>query len=142
MGHYTNPEGREYITGMNRTYHNEADACATHLYDGDFSDPGLPLCKWGWNRDEGQSYSIWRGNVSKRGICKICKRRADKGLDGVKGNWTEEDEDDFIPFKDQKKADEYYKIVNEVTPMGLLLREQFKEDVLKSNLEWKKEYEE
>ena len=141
MSTYTNKEGREYITGMNRTYENVANACATHLYDGDFGDPGKPLCKWGWNRDEGSSYSIWRGNISNKGICKICKRRADKGLDGVDGNWNEEDEDDFIPYKDQAEADKMYEILNEGWKMRDRERASFKEEVLKSGLEWSEKYE-
>jgi hypothetical protein len=81
MPHYTNEQGREYITGQNRT-HKYARG-VTHLYDGDFANPGNPLCKRGWNREDGLSYSIWRGNISRDGICKVCRRRAENGLPGV-----------------------------------------------------------
>ena len=69
------PDG--YIPGLGRDYPHPRIA---HLYKGDFSNPGLPMCRKGWNRDGGVSYSIWRNNVGKKGICKICLRRALKGL--------------------------------------------------------------
>jgi hypothetical protein len=72
------PDG--YICGLPR---NLPDPQIAHLYKGDFADPGLPMCKRGWCRDEGESYSIFRGNVGPKGICKICMRRARQGLDGV-----------------------------------------------------------
>lgn len=73
------PDG--YIAGQSRD-HND-DHRVTHLYKGDFGSPGLPMCARGWNRDNGTSYSIWRGNISPAGICRVCERRALKGLDGV-----------------------------------------------------------
>lgn len=42
-----------------------------------------PMCRRGWNRDNGKSYSIFRNNISDYGICKVCIRRAAKGLKGV-----------------------------------------------------------
>lgn len=54
-----------------------------HLYEGTFAEPGDPMCARGWNRDNGQTYSIWRNNIGERGICQICLRRAKKGLKGV-----------------------------------------------------------
>ena len=68
----------------------------THLYKGDFADPGLPMCKRGWNRDGGESYSIWRNNIGEAGICAVCLKRAKLGLNGVPSpvepSW-EDDED-------------------------------------------------
>lgn len=60
-----------------------------HLYtlDGGCMDFDLPMCRHGWNRDDGESYSIWRGNVGSEGICKICIRRANAGLEGVKSKF-------------------------------------------------------
>lgn len=72
------PEG--YIIGLGR---DNPPPKVAHLYKGEFDDPGLPMCRYGWNRDDGRSYSIWRGNFGERGVCKICLRRAKKGLDGV-----------------------------------------------------------
>ncbi len=70
------PDG--YIAGLGRDFPHPPLA---HLYDGDFRGPGLPMCARGWNR--GNEYSIWRGNVGAKGICKVCLRRARKGLPGV-----------------------------------------------------------
>ena len=75
------PQG--YIPGVNRCTHG--DYMVTHLYKGTFDDPGLPMCIDGWNRDEHGSYSIWRNNISKKGICNTCLKRALEGLDGVVG---------------------------------------------------------
>ena len=70
------------ITGVGRSL-EEMRGRVTHLYAGTFSDPGYPMCRRGWNRDRGTTYSIWRENVSERGICKICERRSREGRDPV-----------------------------------------------------------
>ena len=72
-----------YISGLGRDYPYPKLA---HLYKGDFADPGLPMCRYGWNRDGGESYSIWRGISGKNGICKICFKRAMAGLNGVESS--------------------------------------------------------
>jgi hypothetical protein len=72
------PEG--YVTGLVRDY---PYARVAHLYKGTHSEPGWPMCKKGWNRDEGASYSIWRGNEGTRGVCAVCIRRATKNLPPV-----------------------------------------------------------
>jgi len=87
------PDG--YIPGLGRDVPHPKIA---HLYKGDFSDPGLPMCKRGFNRDNGYSYSIWRNNVGVNGICSICLRRARKGLDG-------------LPFPDDGHAADYPGLV-------------------------------
>ncbi len=68
-----------YLTGHDR---NE-DNVVTHIYKGNFSDPGLPMCVRGWNRSSGEGYSIFRGNVGNVGLCKVCVRRTLAGKDGV-----------------------------------------------------------
>lgn len=73
------PDG--YIEGLGRDYPHPN---TSHLYKGTFSDLGLPMCKRGWNRDWSTSYSIWRGNRGTKGLCKVCLRRAQQGLEGVK----------------------------------------------------------
>lgn len=57
----------------------------SHLYEMGENEMDFqnPMCRWGWNRDYGEAYSIWRGNVGEWGTCKICIRRAEKGLPGV-----------------------------------------------------------
>jgi hypothetical protein len=74
------PDG--YILGLVREP-KARDRFVSHLYKGTFADPGLPMCKLGWNR--GDSYSILRNNIGK-GICKVCLRRAQQGKDGVECN--------------------------------------------------------
>jgi hypothetical protein len=69
-----------YIAGLGRDHPHPK---LSHLYKGSFADPGLPMCKKGWNRDDGDSYSIWRGNIGANGICRVCMRRAREGKDGV-----------------------------------------------------------
>lgn len=79
-------EEKEYVTGVFRG--DDGDKMVTHLYLGDFSNPGFPMCSRGWQRkfydSEGKlkdyEYSIFRNNVSERGICKICLRRAESQL--------------------------------------------------------------
>lgn len=70
----------DYIEGLGRDYPHPA---TSHLYAGDFSDPGWPMCARGWNRDDGTAYSIWRGNTGRRGTCLVCIRRAIEGRDPV-----------------------------------------------------------
>jgi hypothetical protein len=69
------PDG--YIVGLVRDY---PTARIAHLYKGDFANPGGPMCKKGWNRNEGAGYSIWRGNEGTRGVCATCLKRARAGL--------------------------------------------------------------
>jgi len=68
----------DYIVGLDR---NDQHLVA-HLYKGTFSEPGLPMCLRGWNRSDGVGYSIFRNQPCVR-ICKICRRRAAEGKDGV-----------------------------------------------------------
>lgn len=74
------PDG--YIAGLGRDYPHPN---ISHLYKGDFADPGLPMCLRGWNRYNHTEYSIWRGNIGEGGICKVCLRRALQGKEGVEG---------------------------------------------------------
>ena len=71
-----------YVCGMGRNPGEEK--LVTHLYKGDNSDPGLPMCRRGWNRANGFAYSIFRGIISEAGICSVCLRRALEDKDGVK----------------------------------------------------------
>lgn len=73
------PDG--YITGLPRD--ENADKKVAHLYEGTFGDVGNPMCRRGWNRSDGEGYSIFRNNVGEKGICKVCMRRAKLGLKSV-----------------------------------------------------------
>lgn len=74
------PKG--YITGLLREPGSHQNRVA-HLYKGDFHDPGNPMCINGWNRYDHTEYSIWRGNVGRKGICKTCLKRANADLEPV-----------------------------------------------------------
>ena len=71
------PEG--YITGQNRIDSKRR----THLYKGTFDNPGLPMCRHGWNNGWNNPYLIWRNNVGPMGICKTCMKRARNNAAGV-----------------------------------------------------------
>ena len=71
------PEG--YITGQNRI----TDRRRTHLYQGPFDNPGLPMCRHGWNNGWNNPYSIWRNNIGPQGLCKTCMKRAKVNATGV-----------------------------------------------------------
>ena len=58
----------------------------THLYVGSTAYTGNPMCVRGWNRENGASYSILRGMVN-RNICRVCLRRAKRGLHAVKSRF-------------------------------------------------------
>jgi hypothetical protein len=64
-----------FIAGLERDYPYHKKA---HLYHGTFSDAGDAVCKRGWNRDNGEAYSIWSNNVGEDGVCKICIKKAKK----------------------------------------------------------------
>lgn len=68
------PEG--YVIGLSR---RRISAKTSHLYKGDFHEPGQPMCKRGYEKEG--DYSIWRGNFGENGLCKVCLRRARAGLD-------------------------------------------------------------
>jgi len=89
-----NYDKTKYRPGLGRSVPNPRRA---HLYElGEHSmDFQNPMCRYGWNCDGGESYSILRGNVGVDGICKLCVRRAAKGLSGVESpvSYTEEYEE-------------------------------------------------
>lgn len=71
------------IEGMCR---NDQHAVRSHLYakiDGEY----YPMCGYGWNRSDGDGFSIFRGHQSARGTCKLCKRNVEAGKSPVKDGW-------------------------------------------------------
>ena len=82
----------KYRPGLGRDINHKK----AHLYTiGEHAmDFQLPMCRRGWNRDGGEGWSTWRGNIGDKGLCKICERRASQGLDGVmpKG-WKDDGEE-------------------------------------------------
>jgi len=81
--------GKEYVTGVFRG--DNGENMVTHLYRGNFANPGHPMCSRGWQRvwyyKNGKvkyyEYSIFRNNTSNVGMCKICMRRAELGLESI-----------------------------------------------------------
>lgn len=73
---------KPYVTGVFRG--DNGNNMVTHLYQGTFHEPGYPMCSRGWQRKwydengklEDWEYSIFRNIESKKGICKVCFRRA------------------------------------------------------------------
>src|SRR4030042_3787208 len=80
------PEG--YITGLARGSPNPQHDCVAHLYKGTFNNPGNPMCKYGWNKKE-YGYSIWRNNIGRKGICKICLRRVNEHRSSIRFPYKE-----------------------------------------------------
>lgn len=78
------PEG--YVIGLGRDLPPHTKVA--HLYKGTFQDPGDPMCPRGWNRDDGESYSIWRNQTGDTGICMVCMRRAHEGREPVPARIT------------------------------------------------------
>lgn len=72
---------KEYIPGMFRG--DNGRDIVSHLYYGEYSGPMTPMCSNGWNRkyfNEKEElvdweFSIFRGNISPKGDCQICRRR-------------------------------------------------------------------
>lgn len=75
------PEG--YVVGLSRrrchrnVFTREIEYGVAHLYKGEFSDVGQPMCKRGYEADG--DISIWRGQAGPKGICSVCLRRARAG---------------------------------------------------------------
>lgn len=71
------PEGWVYVEGMDR---NDQHTIVSHIYAGpSYHELVGPLCARGWNRSDGDGFSIFRGNRSNKGTCKVCQRRKADG---------------------------------------------------------------
>jgi len=66
-----------YVSGADR---NNPDEARAHLYAYTKAGHLWPMCDYGWNRSDGDRYSILRGWGSARGTCAICERRKAAGL--------------------------------------------------------------
>lgn len=73
----------KYRPGLGRDYPHPK---RSHLYEiGDnVMDFKYPMCSYGWNRDNGTSYSIWRNQIGDKGVCRLCIKRANKCLEPSK----------------------------------------------------------
>lgn len=133
MEKYITQGNRQYITGSGRGNSDYDLLDETHLYEGDFGEPGRPLCDRGWNRDWGTAYSIFRGCVGDLGVCSVCKKRAEQGLAGVDANRISEDEDvDTMPYYPLKPGLPLYPF-DDMTPnqiaVHVITGQIFEEDI-------------
>lgn len=71
---------REFVVGMGRNPGEEKQVSHLYLFDG---DDYYPMCGYAWNRSRGEAFSIFRGHVGAKGICKLCEKNKAKGLTGV-----------------------------------------------------------
>ena len=54
------------------------DRARSHTYAE--TDEGLfPMCGYGWNRSDGERFSIFRGSPGTEGDCKLCARNVAAG---------------------------------------------------------------
>jgi len=83
------PDG--YIIGMGRDFPKPV---ISHLYQGTYDNLLGPMCHNGANRDNGDSFSIWRGNIGEKGICKTCMKKAKAGFNHIWMELTAEDIDE------------------------------------------------
>lgn len=67
---------RVFIEAIGR---NESEDKISHFYE-DMGDYYLPMCRKGWNRSNGASFSIFRGHIGTKGTCKEC-------LKNVQADW-------------------------------------------------------
>ena len=65
-----------YVTGVCR---NAPNASRHHLYAYTKAGNLWPMCDYGWNRSDGERFSILRGWTSARGACALCERNAALG---------------------------------------------------------------
>ena len=72
------PKG--FAVGQDRA---EPDVVA-HIYTTDECGHAvMPMCSLGWNRGNGMDFSIARGQMGRKGVCKVCVRRMQEGKDPV-----------------------------------------------------------
>jgi hypothetical protein len=71
----------DYVIAADR---NNPDEARAHWYVYDESGDLWPMCDYGWNRSNGDRFSILRGHGSSRGVCQICEKRKAANLPPVK----------------------------------------------------------
>ena len=79
MGVYTSDIPKGFILGLSRRRvwrdrTGEVTYTVSHLYKGSFAKIGRPMCANGY--EAAGDISIWRGNMSPKGVCTVCLRRA------------------------------------------------------------------
>lgn len=71
----------EYVEAIGRNPGEEKQH--SHLYALDDRGDYTPMCVYGWNRSDGERFSIFRGHSGSKGLCKTCLKRAQHNLHGV-----------------------------------------------------------
>lgn len=62
------------------------DYALTHTY-AETEDGLWPMCGYGWNRSDGESFSIFRGAPGSTGDCKLCTKKLREGKPPLKEGW-------------------------------------------------------
>ena len=55
----------------------------THTY-AECEDGLWPMCGYGWNRRDGEGFSIFRGSPDTEGDCKLCRMNVEAGKPPVR----------------------------------------------------------
>ena len=48
----------------------------------------FPMCGYGWNRSDGESFSIFRGSPGTEGDCKRCAKNLREGKPSITAGWA------------------------------------------------------
>lgn len=55
------------------------DRALSHTYAEMESGALWPMCEYGWNRSDGERFSIWRGSPGTEGDCALCRKNVEAG---------------------------------------------------------------
>lgn len=70
-------ELKGFITGMDRSV-DYTEGLVAHIYRGTFDEPTEGLCAYSMDKDG--YFSIFRNNVGRKGVCRICLKKLMKEL--------------------------------------------------------------
>lgn len=68
------------------TCRNEGDKVKSHTYV-ETGDGLRPMCGYGWNRSDGDAFSIWRDRYGTEGNCKLCQANLAAGKEPIRDGW-------------------------------------------------------
>ena len=63
------------------------DYALSHTYAEMENGDLWPMCGYGWNRSDGEHFSIWRGAPGTEGDCRICQKRVATNQPPVLEGW-------------------------------------------------------
>jgi hypothetical protein len=72
-----------YRFGQDRNEPGSLSHTYAETTDGDL----WPMCKFGWNRSDGSSFSIFRGPPGTEGDCALCRNNIKLGRPPVTNGW-------------------------------------------------------